>query len=576
MKQRRIRLSWLISGLVLLSVGMLAIVLQRSKRVEVIHADRQVVAQILTASGQVQGVQSSPLTLEAPGVLAELLVKEGDEVLQGQIIARAVPTVAQARVAQAEEVLNVAIAQREEIAKENARYPLWKAQTRAETDAALADARGRVQRAEARLEELLGGGTAEERQQAESSVQQATLQVTLARQQYQRASNLAEADATASAEVQTAVARLAEAEARMRMAQESLQAAERDATRYTSLYERGAVARSQQESAVSARDTARAALAQSEAQRDQSAIALARQQELLTLTRRAEADDAAMRLEIAEKALETTQSRLRELRQAARPETIAQQRAEVQAARTVLQAASEGGTARTAYQQAEPNAQRLMRANAQIREARAALASTRAQLASLTIIAPFTGYVIEVYARPGTVVGPTQPVLTVSQMAQAEVKVNVDEREFAKLYPGQQVTVLTDAKPTVELSGRVAVIGAQVDTQSGVVPVTVRLSSVPAWLRSGMTADATFRLEDPTEHLVLPSSAVLRDGEKSQLLLVTDGRVTTRNVQAGNSSPKGVVILDGVTERELVIRDPLSVKPGQQVRPLLTSAKGAR
>lgn len=565
---------WTAVVILLLLIGVISYVTHRPHSIVVIHPDRQIVAQLLTASGQVQGVQTSQLAPETPGVLAELLVKEGETVQRGMVVARVVATSAQARVMEAEASLTAVIAQRDELRQELARHPLSLSQTRADAEATIAETRMRVKRAEARLAELRQGGTTEERLQAEAAVKQATLQVTLAHQQQQRAEKLATADATASAEVQTAAARVTEAAARVQSARESLSDAEHDYARYDALFASGAASRTQRDKAVTARETARSTLAQYEAQREQANIALQRQQELLTINRRADADDAAARLAIAEKALEAALSHAREVTQPAREEELVQQTAELDAARTSLKASNASVNAHIAFQQAEPVTERLARAEAQVRAAREVLAGNRAQLAQLAIIAPFDGQVVNLLSRPGTVVGPSQPVLTFSQMRGAEVQVNVDEREIVHVQLGQRVIVITDAYPTSELPGRVLRIGSQVDIQSGVIPVIVHLLSPPFWLRSGMTADASFLLEAPREHLVLPPSAIMRDGEKSTLFLVLHGQVTVRSVQAGNSSPKGVVILSGVADDAMVVLDPTKVVPGQPVQPELAAKKG--
>lgn len=565
MPLRRRRMLWLFLPVAAV-VGLLAVFLRRPPAVEVAAPDRQVVAQVLTASGQVEGVQSAELAPDTPGVLAELLVEEGDRVRAGQAVARIVDTTAKAELAEADAALAAADAQRDEMRLDLARQPQFLAQAEGEANAALADARGRVSRAEAQLRELQAGGASEEVRQAEAAVLQARRQVELARQQYQRARKLADADAAAAADLQTAQARVTEAEARVQSARDALAEAERDFARYQALYAAGSVSRVQRDRAETARAAARNALAQSEAQRDAARIALQRQAELLATARHAEEDDAARRLEIAEAALDAAQSRAREVAGPARAEALARQTAEVRAARAALQAVGASTRARLAYISAEPVSRRVARTEAQALQARRALESRRARLAALTIAAPFAGQVVAVHSRPGAVVSAAQPVLAVSRMEDAEVRVGVDEREISHVRVGEEVIVITDAYPDVELLGHVLRAGARVETQSGVVPVTVRLRTRPAWLRSGMTADASFQLERPREHLVVPPAAVRRDGADSAVFVVANGVVAIRQVRAGNSSARGVVILDGLAEADLVVLDPSRVKPGARVR----------
>lgn len=566
----------IIVALLAIFLVILIFFMRRPPLITVINPERTLVAQVYTASGRVQGVQSSQLAVETPGLLTEVLVETGDKVKKGQLLARALPDTLKARVAQATAAVQTAYAQREEVARDMSRKPLSLQQSRAENELALANARGRVQSADARLQELLAGGNKEAREQAEIAVRQANLQLTLTREQHNRAVQLAEEDSSATAEVRTAAERVREADARVQNVEELLLAAQREEKRATELYEKGAIARAAWEKTQTALANAENDLTSSKAQLAQTKVALQLQEQLLRVTRRAEADDSALRLAIAEKQLEAAISKQREASQPARPEQITQQRAEVAAAREALLAASKSGSARQAYQQAEPLPQRLARATAQIREANAALAAASAQLASLQIRAPYDGNILEVRQHPGSIVSPSQPVITISQMASAQVLVDVDEREYLQLHIGQQAIIITDADPEREIAGRVIDIGALADAQSGVVPVKVKITNPPSWLRSGLTSDVTFILEEAKEQLVLPATALLRDDDKTTVYLMRDGRVVTREVQAGNSSPKGVVILSGITENDLVVLNPGKVKPGEAGKTELRAAKDGK
>lgn len=572
-----VRNRWIIISLfIVIFFALLIWFMRRPPQITVIHPESKLVAQVYTASGRVQGVQSSQLSIESPGLLAELLVESGVKVHKGQLLARALPNIMNSRVSQAAAGAQAAYNQRDEIAKEIAREPLSQQQISAETALTIANARGRLQLAEARLQELLQGGSGAAKEQADIALRKAMLQLTLAREQHKRAKQLAAEDAAATAEVQTAAARVREAEAKLQSARELQIAAKREAQRAADLFERGAIARGQWETAQTVLANAENALNAGKAQLEQANIALQRQEELLRVTRNAEAEDSALRLEIAEREYDAALSRQNEVNQSARSEVIVQQQAEVAAAREVLLAATNSGNARQAYQQAEPLAQRLARAEAQIREANAALAVAGAQLASLQIRAPYDGYVLEVTSRPGSIIGPNQPVITISQMESAQVLVDVDEREYLQIHVGQQAIIITDADPEREIAGRVIDVGVLADAQSGVVPVKVQISNPPRWLRSGLTADVTFVIEEAKKQLVLPATALLRDDEQTRVYLMRDGLVSKRQVRAGNSSSAGVVILAGITENDLVVLNAGKVVPGKVGRAVLRKGKAAK
>ncbi len=75
-------------------------------------------------------------------------------------------------------------------------------------------------------------------------------------------------------------------------------------------------------------------------------------------------------------------------------------------------------------------------AEAQVRQAKASLDLNQAQLANLIILSPMNGEVTKRYVDPGTMVKDTTPILTLMDLSEVKMMVNVIEKEFVRLQKG--------------------------------------------------------------------------------------------------------------------------------------------
>jgi HlyD family secretion protein len=163
----------------------------------------------ITASGEVVPVQSVNISPKNPGVLAELLVEQGDRVQQGQVIARMDVGDLQAQILQARANL---------------------AQAQAQLDQALAgnrpqeitQARARLSQAEAQLAQARAGNRSQEIGQARSQVESAKAQVSLTQSRVNRYRELAQQGAISQDQLDQYVSEDRRAKAALEEAQKRL------------------------------------------------------------------------------------------------------------------------------------------------------------------------------------------------------------------------------------------------------------------------------------------------------------------------------------------------------------------
>ena len=113
------------------------------------------------------------------------------------------------------------------------------------------------------------------------------------------------------------------------------------------------------------------------------------------------------------------------------------------------------------------------------------------------IKAPFSGTVVEIYAKEGETIGAGQPLLILADLSTFQVvTTDLSEIDAARLTVGQPADIVLDAIPDQIFTGRVIRIADKSSGTSSVYyEVTLTLDEIPANLRWGMTAYITFPVE---------------------------------------------------------------------------------
>jgi HlyD family secretion protein len=136
-------------------------------------------------------------------------------------------------------------------------------------------------------------------------------------------------------------------------------------------------------------------------------------------------------------------------------------------------------------------------AEVRIENAKAQLAAAEAALADLELAAPFAGVVSEINIDPSEWVAPGQPVLLLADLDHLRVETtDLNEIDVAQIVVGDAAVVTFDALPDLTISGVITSIAPKASTGSGVnYTVVVELDELPEQLRWGMTAYVDVELE---------------------------------------------------------------------------------
>ena len=210
------------------------------------------------------------------------------------------------------------------------------------------------------------------------------------------------------------------------------------------------------------------------------------------------------------------------------------------------------------YLQAEEDAQK---AAAEFERARAQLARLRVAPGEPTsrylLRAPLAGTVVERKALVGMEASAesAEPLVVVSDLSRVRVMVRVPERQLPLLQPGQAVAVRVDAYPQ-EFPGRVAAVGDVIEDATRTVPVRCTVPNADRLLKPAMFARVTLKAPPGLRLTVVPSHALLSDGQHFRVLVRTgDGRLESRPVEVGAQVDGLVQVLSGVRVGEEVVSE---------------------
>jgi len=150
--------------------------------------------------------------------------------------------------------------------------------------------------------------------------------------------------------------------------------------------------------------------------------------------------------------------------------------------------------------QSGPDKDQLALAQKRLANAQAQVTAARAAMDNFDLTAPFSGTVVDINITVNELVKPGGWAILVADFGSSEAPTwyvdtsDLTELEVVKISVGQQVRILPDALPGVELSGVVTEISSVATTQAGDITykVRVRLDQSDPRLRWGMTMELHF------------------------------------------------------------------------------------
>ncbi|MHB1005111.1 MAG: efflux RND transporter periplasmic adaptor subunit [Chloroflexota bacterium] len=459
----------------------------------------------VSGSGSVAPEQSLNLAFQTSGTVTEILVKEGDVVQSGQVLAKVDDRALQLQVASARSSLDGAKARLSQAQQGNAR---------AEDIAA---AQAAVTSAQANFEKVAKGPSDTDVAAAEAAIRGA-----------QAAYDAAVTSAgTTNTQMEAAKATLAKAEANLRQAQGNY-----DKVAWLPNIEARPEALALQSATTDYR--------QAKANYD-------------TLSQTSTTDGKS-RVDSAAAQLAQAQANLAKL--TPKPEDLTAAQASVDQARANV--AKLTGAATASDRQIQ---------QAAVSQSEQALKQAELALEYATLKAPFGGVIGQVNVVPGSLTSATGPAFRLINRSPLHVDLRLSENDVAKVQLGQPVKLTIQSLGDLSVNGKVSFIAPAAENVNGVVTYVVRVSFADSGsaVRVGMTADLTIEIARKDNVLLVPSTALLPKGA-GRVVQVLDtaaaraqsGQPATRevDVRVGLSDGTNTEIVSGLSEGQQVVALP--------------------
>ncbi len=263
-----------------------------------------------------------------------------------------------------------------------------------------------------------------------------------------------------------------------------------------------------------------------------------------------------------------------------------------------------------------------------VQMARAALAEAQDQLNKTVIRSPMNGVITRLAVEEGetailgTMNNPGSLLLTVSDLAEMEAVIRVDETDVPEIKLGDSASVEIDAFPRTKFIGRVSEIShsstrnpEQVAQQGGTssqavdYEIVIRLDNPPRTLRPDLSATAEIVTATRKQVLSIPiialtvrergsvkalptddpkakTAAEAAERDKSQdeegVFIIRDGKAQFVQVKTGITGREHFEVVDGLTAKDTVVAGPYeavrSLEDGKALRaiPEATAKKPAQ
>ena len=287
-----------------------------------------------------------------------------------------------------------------------------------------------------------------------------------------------------------------------------------------------------------------------------------------------ERDDYEFRVRQSEALVEQTRARLAlanskdDKVDPERTAMVKEARAALEEARVVFETTErlqkEGVVSRVEFERAQARKQGLearvqsslaevLTLGSQLTERRAQLSLARQQLQDCTIRAPFTGAITRRAASLGEYLAINAIVVTLVRQHPLRVRLEVPERQAAKIRKGQAIELSIEGS-RVDRLGRVVRISPAIEAQSRSLLIEGEVPNSDGALRPGSFVEGAITVNANAQGIVVPRSALLNFAGIERAFVVKNGVLEDRVVKtARRFGETRVEIAEGLKDGDLLV-----------------------
>ncbi len=190
-------------------------------------------------------------------------------------------------------------------------------------------------------------------------------------------------------------------------------------------------------------------------------------------------------------------------------------------------------------------------AQSALAQGRAALSAAESAMARATVRAPFGGVVFKRLHNPGDFVdaAASDPILRLVDPRRLEVTAFVSIGDVARIVGASAARVTGRGDLALTVTSR----PIAVDQATGAVPVRLAFASPPPALAVGAPLQIEIDAEKRTDVVLVPTAAIVREGEETAVMVAADGKAVRRVIVLGLANAGRTEVQSGLKTNEMVI-----------------------
>ncbi len=220
---------------------------------------------------------------------------------------------------------------------------------------------------------------------------------------------------------------------------------------------------------------------------------------------------------------------------------------------------------------------RLKLARAQVEQREAALKSSEIRLDYTVLTASEPGFIGARFVDEGALLSPNQSIVSVIGIDTVFVRATIIERDYGRIHIGQPSEIQVDAFPSRLFPGKVFRVAPQLQQESRVAQMEVKVVNDSLLLKPGMFAKVRVVLAEKDSVQIVPGKAVVRRNGNTGVFIIQKGELTARYVavKTGITTPVRAEIISPLLDGEVVTLGQHLLEDGSPVT-LPTEQPGAK
>ncbi len=218
------------------------------------------------------------------------------------------------------------------------------------------------------------------------------------------------------------------------------------------------------------------------------------------------------------------------------------------------QAQAEYERLKSLYEKNNISASTYDKAKAEWISAKTAFETASNELADTKLIAPFSGYIGELFIEKFQDVKPTQPIVTLIDIGELKIEAYVTQEIALRSQGLERVNLCFDAMPDKIYTARVVEVSKSTTANNLSYLLTALLPNADGALLAGMSGKVFFDTTRATPALTVPQQALChRPTEGDYVWVVSDGVASQRKITVGKLLHQGVAtIAEGLQAGDVV------------------------